>query len=108
MEVVGLLRIPGSSFGGLAFGLTPLPYAQEVFDEPGNITGIAVEATDDGAVDDLQESLAGVLGEGLRAERSETRTAQAGAQFQSFQIAFSSSPGPRSSSARSWSSTPSR
>ena len=88
MEIVGFMRIPGSSFGGLAFGLAPLPYAQEIFDEPGNITGIAVEANTDGAVDSLQESLAGVLGEGLQAERSETRTAQAGAQLQSFQIAL--------------------
>ncbi|CAA9455958.1 MAG: ABC transporter, fused permease protein [uncultured Rubrobacteraceae bacterium] len=88
MEVVGLLRIPGSSFGGLAFGLAPLPYAQEVFDEPGRITGIAVEATNDLAVDGLQESLTGVLGEGLQAERSETRTGQASAQLQSFQIAL--------------------
>lgn len=88
MEVVGLLRIPGSSFGGLAFGLAPLTYAQEVFDEPGKITGIAVEATDDGAVNNLRESLAGMLGEGLQAERSETRTAQVGARFQSFQVAL--------------------
>ncbi len=88
MEVVGLLRIPGGSFGGVAFGMTPLPYAQEAFEKPGEITGIAVEAKGDGEVGRLAERLREELGEGFQAERSETRTAQVDAQFQGFRIAL--------------------
>nr|MBA4116533.1 ABC transporter permease [Rubrobacter sp.] len=88
LELVGLLRIPGGSYGGSAFGMAPLPFAQRAFDEPGGVSGIAVEAVDEGAVEGLKERLDGVLGEGFQAERSETRTAQAGAQLQSFRIAL--------------------
>jgi putative ABC transport system permease protein len=35
LELVGILRVPGGSFGGLGFGMAPLPYAQAAFDEPG-------------------------------------------------------------------------
>ena len=31
LELVGVLRIPGGSFGGLGFGMAPLPYAREAF-----------------------------------------------------------------------------
>ena len=44
LRLVGLLRIPGGSFGGLAFGMAPLPFAQKAFDKQGQISGIAVEA----------------------------------------------------------------
>ncbi len=88
LTVVGLLRIPGGSFGGVSFGMMPLPEAQRVFDKPGKITGIAVEATDEGAVAALEGRLERGLGEGLQAERSETRTAQVDAQFQGFRIAL--------------------
>ena len=88
LELVGLLRIPGGSYGGNAFGVAPLPFAQRAFDEPGGVSGIAVEAVDEGAVEGLREQLDGELGEGFQAERSETRTAQAGAQLQSFRIAL--------------------
>jgi putative ABC transport system permease protein len=88
LEVVGLLRIPGGSFGGIAFGLAPLSHAQEVFEKPGKITGIAVEAASEGEVEPLAERLQDRLGEGFQAERSETRTAQIDAQFQGFKIAL--------------------
>ena len=88
LTVVGLLRIPGGSFGGVSFGMMPLPEAQRLFDKPGKITGIAVEATDDGAVAPLEKRLDDRLGEGLQAERSETRTAQVDQQFQGFRIAL--------------------
>ncbi len=88
LTVVGTLRIPGGSFGGVSFGMMPLPEAQRVFDKPGKITGIAVEATDDGAVAALEGRLDRELGEGLQAERSETRTAQVDSQFQAFRIAL--------------------
>ncbi len=42
VELVGILRVPGGSFGGFGFGMAPLPYAREAFDEPGRISGIAV------------------------------------------------------------------
>ncbi|WP_223225427.1 hypothetical protein, partial [Staphylococcus aureus] len=41
MRVVGLLRIPGGSFGGLSFGMAPLPWVQRAFGEPGRISGVA-------------------------------------------------------------------
>ena len=87
LKLVGLLRIPGGSFGGSAFGMAPLPFTQEVFDEPGQITAIAVEA-EGSAVSDLRERLDRDLGEGLQAERSETRTAQVNSQFQGFRISL--------------------
>jgi putative ABC transport system permease protein len=88
LELVGLLRIPGGSYGGQAFGMASLPFAQEAFDEPGRVSGIAVEAVDEGAVELLKEQLNQDLGEGFQAERSETRTAQADTQLQSFKMAL--------------------
>ena len=88
VELVGLLRIPGGSFGGLAFGMAPLPYAQEAFDKPGKISGIAVEAVEGGSVSDLRGRLDRRLGEGLQAERSETRTAAITSQLQGFRISL--------------------
>src|SRR5919202_447611 len=88
VELVGLLRMPGGSFGGNAFGMAPLPFVQESFDEPGRISGIAVEASDSGAVDQLKEQLERDLGEGLQAEQSETRKPKAGSEIQSFKVAL--------------------
>ena len=88
LELVGLLRIPGGSFGGLAFGMAPLPYAQRAFDEPGRISGIAVDAADGTPVSDLQKRLDEGLGEGLQTERSETRTQEIGSQLQGFKISL--------------------
>ena len=88
LELVGLLRIPGGSFGGFAFGMAPLNYVQKQFDKRGRISGIAVEAASEGAVTDLRKRLERNLGEGLQAERSETRTAQVNSQFQGFAIAL--------------------
>jgi putative ABC transport system permease protein len=88
LELVGLLRIPGGSFGGLAFGMTPLSFAQDAFDKPGQISGIAVEATPDTSVSELRERLDRVLGEGLQAERSETRTREISGQLQGFRLAL--------------------
>jgi len=87
-KLVGLLRIPGGSFGGFAFGMAPLPYVQKQFDKGGRISGIAVEAASEGAVTDLRKRLERALGEGLQTERSETRTAQVNSQFQGFAIAL--------------------
>jgi putative ABC transport system permease protein len=88
LELVGLLRIPGGSFGGLAFGMTPLPFAQDAFDKPGQISGIAVEAAPDASVSELRERLDRGLGEGLQAERSETRTQEISGQLQGFRLAL--------------------
>ena len=88
LKVVGLLRIPGGSFGGLAFGMAPLPYAQETFEKPGKISGIAVEAVEGSSVSDLRDRLDRGLGEGLQAERSERRTAEIGSQLQGFRISL--------------------
>ena len=88
LELVGLLRIPGGTFGGLAFGMTPLPFAQDAFDKPGQISGIAVEATPDAPVSELRERLDRGLGEGLQAERSETRTQEISGQLQGFRLAL--------------------
>ncbi len=87
-EVVGLLRIPGGSFGGLAFGMAPLPFVQKTFDKPGQISGIAVEAAEGVPVSGLQERLDRDLGEGLQAERSETRTREVTGQLQGFRLAL--------------------
>ena len=87
-EVVGLLRIPGGSFGGLAFGMAPLPFVQDAFDKPGQVSGIAVEAAEGTAVGELRERLDGELGEGLQAERSETRTQEVTSQLQGFRLAL--------------------
>jgi putative ABC transport system permease protein len=88
LRLVGLLRIPGGSFGGLAFGMVPLPFAQKAFDKQGQISGIAVEAAEGVSVSDLGERLNRRLGEGLQAERSETRTQEISGQLQGFKIAL--------------------
>jgi len=88
MKLVGLLRIPGGSFGGLGFGMTPLSYARKTFDKPGKISGIAVEAAKDVPVAELRQQLDRSLGEGLQIERSETRTQQVGSQLQGFRISL--------------------
>jgi putative ABC transport system permease protein len=88
LELVGLLRIPGGSFGGLAFGMVPLSFGQEAFDKRGQISGIAVEAAEGVSASDLREELSKKLGEGLQVERSETRTEQVSGQLQGFKIAL--------------------
>ena len=88
LKLVGLLRIPGGSFGGLAFGMAPLPFAQNAFDKQGQISGIAVEAADGVSVSDLGQRLDRELGEGLQAERSEKRTQEISGQLQGFKIAL--------------------
>ena len=88
LKLVGILRIPGGSFGGFAFGMAPLPYAQKAFDEPGRISGIAVEPADGTSVSELRERLNRGLGDGLQAERSATRTQQMSDQFQGFKISL--------------------
>jgi putative ABC transport system permease protein len=88
LRLVGLLRIPGGSFGGLAFGMTPLPFAQNAFDKQGQISGIAVEAAEGVSVSDLRERLDRRLGEGLQVERSESRTQEISGQLQGFKIAL--------------------
>jgi putative ABC transport system permease protein len=87
-RVVGLLRIPGGSFGGLAFGMAPLPFVQEAFDRPNQVSGISVEAAEGVPVGELRERLDGSLGEGLQAERSETRTQEVTGQLQGFRLAL--------------------
>jgi putative ABC transport system permease protein len=87
-KLVGILRIPGGSFGGFGFGMAPLPYVQKAFDERGRISGIAVEAADGTPVPELRERLDRHLGEGLQAERSETRTRQMSDQLQGFRISL--------------------
>ena len=88
LKLVGLLRIPGGSFGGLAFGMVPLSFGQDAFDKRGQISGIAVEAAEGVAVSDLREGLDKKLGEGLQVQRSETRTRQVSGQLQGFKIAL--------------------
>lgn len=88
LTLVGTLRIPGGSFGGSAFGLIPLPFTQETFEKPQEITGIAVGAANPGEVDTLKEELSRRLGEGFQVERSETRTQQASSQLRTFQVAL--------------------
>jgi putative ABC transport system permease protein len=88
LKLVGLLRIPGGSFGGFGFGMAPLQYMQEAFDEPARISGIAVEAADGTPVSELRERLDRGLGEGLQAERSEMRTQEISSQLQGFRISL--------------------
>ncbi len=88
LRLVGLLRIPGGSFGGLAFGMAPLPFAQKAFDKQGQISGIAVEAKNGISVSALGERLDRRLGEGLQAQRSEKRTQEISGQLQGFKIAL--------------------
>lgn len=87
-KVVGLLRIPGGSFGGLAFGMAPLSFVQKAFDKPNQVSGIAVEAEGGVPVGELREQLDRSLGEGLQAERSETRTQAVTGQLQGFRLAL--------------------
>lgn len=87
-RVVGLLRIPGGSFGGLAFGMAPLPFVQRAFDKPAQVSGIAVGTADGVPVAELQKRLDGSLGEGLQVERSETRTREVTGQLQGFRLAL--------------------
>ena len=87
-KLVGLLRIPGGSFGGLAFGMVPLSFGQKAFDKQGEISGISVDAAEGVAVSDLRAGLDRRLGEGLQVERSETRTQQITGQLQGFKIAL--------------------
>ncbi|MGH3147180.1 MAG: ABC transporter permease [Rubrobacter sp.] len=88
LELVGLLRIPGGSLGGLAFGMAPLPFAQEAFDKKGQISSVAVETAEGVPVSDLRKRLDRRLGEGLQAERSETRTQEISGQLQGFTLAL--------------------
>ncbi|HJQ29871.1 MAG TPA: ABC transporter permease [Rubrobacter sp.] len=88
LKLVGLLRIPGGSFGGLAFGMAPLPFAQKAFDKRGEISGIAVEAENGVSVPDLEKRLDKKLGEGLQVEQSETRTQEISGQLQGFRLAL--------------------
>src|SRR5215210_6342398 len=88
LKLVGLLRIPGGSFGGLAFGMVPLSFAQKAFDKQGQISGIAVDAAEGVSVSALGKRLDRRLGEGLQAERSETRTQEISGQLQGFKIAL--------------------
>ncbi|MGF1473728.1 MAG: ABC transporter permease [Rubrobacteraceae bacterium] len=88
VELVGLLRIPGGSFGGFAFGMAPMPFAQEAFDEAGRISGVSVGAAEGVALQDLRQRLDRRLGDGFQVERSSTRTEQVSSQLQGFQIAL--------------------
>jgi putative ABC transport system permease protein len=88
VELVGLLRIPGGSFGGLAFGMVPLSFGQDAFDKRGQISGISVGAAEGVSASDLRDRLDKNLGEGLQVERSETRTQQVSGQLQGFTIAL--------------------
>jgi len=88
VELVGLLRIPGGSFGGLAFGMVPLSFGQDAFDKRGQISGISVGAAEGVSASDLRDRWDKNLGEGLQVERSETRTQQVSGQLQGFTIAL--------------------
>src|SRR5919199_5592714 len=88
LKLGGILRKPGGSFGGFGFGMAPLPYVQKAFDERGRISGIAVEAADGTPVTELTQRLDRDLGEGLQAERSETRTREMTDQLQGFRISL--------------------
>ncbi|BBL78274.1 membrane protein [Rubrobacter xylanophilus] len=87
-EVVGLLRIPGGSFGGISFGMAPLRWTQRAFGEPGRISGVAVDAAEGVPPALLRDRLDRRLGAGLRVERSETRTEQVTSQLQGFRISL--------------------
>ncbi|AHY46017.1 MacB-like periplasmic core domain [Rubrobacter radiotolerans] len=86
VELVGLLRAPGGSFGGIAFGTLPLGFAQEEFDEAGNLSSIAVNVAEGAPVADVERSLNEALGEGFAAERAETRTQEITDQLQVFRL----------------------
>ncbi|MBA2442836.1 MAG: ABC transporter permease, partial [Rubrobacter sp.] len=38
LRLVGTLQIPGGSFGGSAFGMAPLPFVQEAFERPNEVS----------------------------------------------------------------------
>ena len=88
LKLVGILRVLGGSFGGFGFGMAPLPYARKAFEEPGRLSGIAVEAAEGTTVEELRGRLDRGLGEGLQAERSETRTQEISSQLQGFRISL--------------------
>lgn len=88
VELVGILRIPGGSFGGFAFGMAPLRYAQEAFDSAGEVSGVSVAAADGVPVAEVRERLDRGLGEGFRVELSSTRTEEVSGQLQGFQISL--------------------
>nr|MBA2441072.1 ABC transporter permease [Rubrobacter sp.] len=88
LRLVGTLQIPGGSFGGSAFGMAPLPFVQEAFERPNEVSGVSVAATSEGAVGPVRERLGERLGEGLQVERSSTRTEQVASQFQGFNLAL--------------------
>ena len=87
-ELVGLLRIPGGSFGGVGFGMAPAAYTQKAFDSEGEISGISVSAAEGTALPQLRQRLDRRLGDGFQVERSTTRTDQVSSQLQGFQIAL--------------------
>ncbi|ABG03814.1 protein of unknown function DUF214 [Rubrobacter xylanophilus DSM 9941] len=87
-EVVGLLRIPGGSFGGLSFAMAPLAWTQQAFGEKERISGVAVDAAEGTSPALLRERLDRRLGPGLAVERSETRTEQVTSQLQGFRISL--------------------
>ncbi|CAN5853489.1 FtsX-like permease family protein [soil metagenome] len=88
VKLVGLLRIPGGSFGGMGFGMAPVSYAQGVFDSEGEISAISVSAAQGVALPELKKRLGRKLGNGFQVERSSTRTDQVSSQLQGFQIAL--------------------
>ena len=108
LELVGLLRIPGGSFGGLAFGMVPLSFGQEVFDKRGQISGIAVEAAEGVSVSDLRDSWTKNSEKGCRSSGPRRVPSRSPASCRGSGSRFSSSQGPRSSSEPSSSSTRSR
>ncbi|MDP8939725.1 MAG: ABC transporter permease, partial [Actinomycetota bacterium] len=88
LELVGLLRIPGGSFGGVGFGMAPMPYTQRAFDKAGEISGISIGAAEEVSLSELRQRLDRKLGDGFDVERSSTRTEQVSSQLQGFQIAL--------------------
>jgi putative ABC transport system permease protein len=88
LEVVGLLEIPGGSFGGVGFGMTPLAYTQAEFDFPAAISGIAVQADDSTGAAELRERLERELGAGFDVEQASARADQVAGQLQGFTIAL--------------------
>ncbi len=87
-ELVGLLRIPGGSFGGVGFGMAPMSYAQGTFDNKSEVSGISVSVAEGVALPELRKRLDQRLGNGFQVEQSSTRTDQVSSQLQGFQIAL--------------------
>lgn len=100
LTVVGTLRMPGVSFGGAALGMIKLPYAQKLFDKPGAISAVSIEAEDEGAV-------AAELGEGSGSSNPRPGPRRPTPSSRASTWPCSSSPAPHSSSGRFSSSTPS-